>query len=150
MYPLPIFTFCLHFAPPALQFILSTLPTFSSLPPLFPVFLPLPPYTFFFSYHLRIYTLYSFTPTYVGYSLRTGAFSYMLLLLLSPSVRSQLCDPMDCSLPGSSVHGILQARVLEWVAMPSSRGSSQSIDQTWVSCVAGRCFTTEPPEKPFS
>ena len=36
----------------------------------------------------------------------------------------QLCDPMDCSLPGSSVHGILQARVLEWVAMPSSRGSS--------------------------
>ena len=35
-----------------------------------------------------------------------------------------LCDPMDCSLPGSSVHGILQARILEWVAMPSSRGSS--------------------------
>ena len=35
-----------------------------------------------------------------------------------------LCDPMDCSLPGSSVHGILQARLLEWVAMPSSRGSS--------------------------
>ena len=34
-----------------------------------------------------------------------------------------LCDPMDCSLPGSSVHGILQARILEWVAMPSSRGS---------------------------
>ena len=35
-----------------------------------------------------------------------------------------LCDPMDCSPPGSSVHGILQARILEWVAMPSSRGSS--------------------------
>ena len=35
-----------------------------------------------------------------------------------------LCNPMDCSLPGSSVHGILQARVLEWVAIPSSRGSS--------------------------
>ena len=35
-----------------------------------------------------------------------------------------LCDPMDCSLPGSSVHGILQARILEWVATPSSRGSS--------------------------
>ena len=35
-----------------------------------------------------------------------------------------LCDAMDCSLPGSSVHGILQARILEWVAMPSSRGSS--------------------------
>ena len=37
---------------------------------------------------------------------------------------STLCDPMDCSLPGSSVNGILQARILEWVAMPSSRGSS--------------------------
>ena len=35
-----------------------------------------------------------------------------------------LCDPMDCSLPGSSVHGILQARILEWITVPSSRGSS--------------------------
>ena len=41
-----------------------------------------------------------------------------------------LCDPLDCSLPGSSVHGILQARILEWVAMPSFRGSSQSRDRT--------------------
>ena len=41
---------------------------------------------------------------------------------------STLCDPMDCSPPGSSVHGILQARMLEWVAMPSSRGSSQPRD----------------------
>ena len=41
-----------------------------------------------------------------------------------------LCDPMDCSLPGSSVHGLLQVRILEWVAMPSSRGSSQPKDQT--------------------
>ena len=39
-----------------------------------------------------------------------------------------LCNPMDCSPPGSSVHGILQARILEWVAMPSSRGSSQPRD----------------------
>ena len=38
---------------------------------------------------------------------------------------STLCDPLDCKLPGSSVHGILQARILEWIAMPSSRGSSQ-------------------------
>ena len=43
-----------------------------------------------------------------------------------------LCNPMDCSLPGSSVHGVLQARLLEWVAMPSARGSSQPRDQTWV------------------
>ena len=52
-----------------------------------------------------------------------------------------LCDPMDGSPPGSSVHGILQARILEWVAMPSSRGSSQPRDQTQVSCTAGRFFT---------
>ena len=40
-----------------------------------------------------------------------------------------LCDPMDCSPPGSSVHRILQARILEWVAMPSPRGSSQPRDE---------------------
>ena len=44
------------------------------------------------------------------------------------------CDPMDCSPPGPSVHEILQARILEWVAMPSSRGSFQLTDQTQVSC----------------
>ena len=44
-----------------------------------------------------------------------------------------LCDPMDCSPPGSSVHGILQARILEWVSLSSSRGSSQPRDQTQVS-----------------
>ena len=59
-----------------------------------------------------------------------------------------LCNPKDCSPPGSSVHGILQARILEQVAMPSSRGSSRSRDQTWISCTAGRFFTTEPPRKP--
>ena len=52
-----------------------------------------------------------------------------------------LCDPMDCSPPGSSVPGILQARILEWVAMPSSRESSQPRDQTQVSRTAGRFFT---------
>ena len=52
-----------------------------------------------------------------------------------------LCDPMDCSLPGSSVHGFLQARILEWVAMPSSRGSSWPRDWTQVSCIAGGVFT---------
>ena len=53
-----------------------------------------------------------------------------------------LCPPMDCSPPGSSsVHGILQARILGWVAMPSSRGSSQHRDQTQVSHIAGRFFT---------
>ena len=52
-----------------------------------------------------------------------------------------LFDPMDYSLPGSSDHGILQARILQWVAIPSSRGSSQPRDQTQVSCTAGRFFT---------
>ena len=59
-----------------------------------------------------------------------------------------LCDPMDCSLPGSSVYGIFQARVLEWVTISFSRRSSQPRDQTHVSCLAGRFFTTEPPGKP--
>ena len=52
-----------------------------------------------------------------------------------------LCDPMDCNLLGYSVHGIFQARILEWVAISFSRGSSQPRDWTWVSCILGRCFT---------
>ena len=52
-----------------------------------------------------------------------------------------LCDPMDCSPPGYSVLGILQARILEWVAIPFSRGSSRLSDWTQASCIAGRFFT---------
>ena len=58
-----------------------------------------------------------------------------------------LCDSMGYSLPGSSTHGILQARILEWVAVPSSRGSSQPSDQTRITCISyigGRFFTIEP------
>ena len=55
---------------------------------------------------------------------------------------------MDCSLPGSSAHEILQARILEWVVNSSSRGTSQLRDRTHVSCLAARLFTTEPPGKP--
>jgi len=51
------------------------------------------------------------------------------------------CDPMDCSPPGSSVHGILQEGILVWVAISFSRGSSWPRDQTCVSCTAGRFFT---------
>ena len=54
--------------------------------------------------------------------------------------RLTLCDPMDCSPPGSSLHGILQARVLEWVAISFSRGSSWPRDRTWVSRIPGRRF----------
>ena len=55
-----------------------------------------------------------------------------------------LCDPMDCSLLGSSVHGTLQARILDWVAIPLSRGSFQPRNRTCVSCIsciAGSFFT---------
>ena len=52
-----------------------------------------------------------------------------------------LCDPRDCSPPGSSVHEILQARILEWVAIPFSRGSSWPRDWTLISCITGRFFT---------
>ena len=73
--------------------------------------------------------------------------------VLSRSVLSD-SDPMDCSPPGSSVHGISQARILEWVAVSSSRGPSPPRDRTWVSCVScitDRFFTTEPPgESPGS
>ena len=56
-----------------------------------------------------------------------------------------LCDPMNYSPPGSSVHGILQARILEWVAFPFSRRSSQPRDWTQVTCIAGRLFTVWAP-----
>ena len=52
-----------------------------------------------------------------------------------------LCDPMDCSLSGSSIQGIFQARVLEWIAISFSRGSSQPRNRTRVSCIAGTFFT---------
>ena len=53
-----------------------------------------------------------------------------------------LCDPMDCSPPGSSVHVIHQARILEWIDISFSRGSSRLSDQTQVFCIAGIFFTT--------
>ena len=61
----------------------------------------------------------------------------MLVALLCPTV----CDPMDCSLPGFSTHGILQARILDWVAIPFSRGSSWPRDWALVSCIAAWFFT---------
>ena len=59
-----------------------------------------------------------------------------------------LCDLMDWSPPSFSVHGILQARILEWVAILFSRGSSQLRDRTWVSSIAGRLLPSEPSGKP--
>ena len=65
-----------------------------------------------------------------------------------PQSRLTLCDPMDHSPPDSSVHGILPAKILEWVTM-SSRESSRSRHQTCISCIAGGFFTSEPPGKPL-
>ena len=59
----------------------------------------------------------------------------------NPLQDSCLEHPMDCSPPGSFVHGLLQVRILEWVAIPFSRGSSWPMDWTWVSCTAGRYVT---------
>ena len=74
------------------------------------------------------------------HSLLQGIFLTQGACLPAKSLQSHptLCDPMDCSSPGFSVHGILQARILEWVPMPSSRGSSQPMDQAlvcYVSCI---------------
>ena len=75
------------------------------------------------------------------------AFLWYVCVLVAKSCLT-LCDPMDCGPPGSSVHGILQARILEWVAISFSRGSSQLRDQIpaqgsnpQVSCITGRLFT---------
>ena len=82
------------------------------------------------------------------YTLLTFIYVFLSLCYVphAKSVQSclNLCNCMDCSLPGSSVHGISQASILEWVAMPSSRGSSQPSDGTcvsYISCI-GRFFTT--------
>ena len=69
----------------------------------------------------------AFTTIYIVFTSR-----YCLAVKLYPT----LCNPMDCSPPGSSVHGILQVRLLEWVAIPSSQGSSQPRDEIHVSYVS--------------
>ena len=55
--------------------------------------------------------------------------------------RPTLCDSMDCSPPGSSVHGIFQARILQWVSMSFSRGSSPPMGRNCISCITVRFFT---------
>ena len=64
--------------------------------------------------------------------------------------RQTLPSSMDCSLPGSSIHGIFRTRILEWVVISFSRGSSQPRDQTWVFHIAGKLFTISATrESPF-
>ena len=82
-----------------------------------------------------------------NYSFITGMFTQMFSGWKESESESEvtqscptLCNPMDCSLPGSSIHGILQAKVLEWVAISFSRGSSRPRDRTQVSRIPSRCF----------
>ena len=79
-------------------------------------------------------------------------FDPLCACLCATSVQScqTLCDPMDCSPPGSLVHGTLQARILEWVAMPSSRRSFQLRDQAPVSCLLHWQADSSPPCPPTS
>ena len=76
-----------------------------------------------------------------------STFTSSLQELQSESVVAH-CDPMDCSLPGFTVHGLLQARILEWVATPFCRGSPQPRGQIGVSCIAGRFFTIWATRRP--
>ena len=96
-----------------------------------------------FSLHRKIY-----------FFMQIWCFQKGLLLLFSSSVMSDSLRPVNCSPPGSSVHGISQARILEWVVMPSSRRSSQPKDQTCVSCIGRRILyhwaTRKPCDETFS
>ena len=74
-----------------------------------------------------------------------------LLCTCAQSLQScpAFCNPMNYRLPGSPVHRILQARILEWVSMTNSRGSSQPRDWTWVSCIAGGFVTNWATREAF-
>ena len=72
---------------------------------------------------------------------RCYSITWKKCLLLVAQVCPILWDPMECNRQATLIHGILQARILEWAAIPSSRGSSKLRDQTQVSHIAGRFFT---------
>ena len=74
------------------------------------------------------------------YFQRNKILHWLVPFIIGAESCSTLCDPMDCRPPGSSVHGISQARILEWVAISFSRGSSWSRDQTHVACVSCTSF----------
>ena len=76
----------------------------------------------------------------ISLNYKTGDIFKLRMGVLVAQSCPTLCGPMDCNPPGSSVHGILQSRILEWVAIPFSRGSSQPRNGTRVFCIAGRFF----------
>ena len=81
--------------------------------------------------------------------LRAVSWAYILRACMPASSLSRVFSVREAWLPGSSVHGILQARILEWVDMISCRGSSQSRDQISSSCIASWFFTAGPLRKPL-
>ena len=89
-------------------------------------------FSILYYYRIYIYIIYILILLYIFLSL----YSFMCMHAQCTQLCSTLHDPMDCSSPGSTVHGILQARILEWVAMPSSKGSFQLRDRTHASCVS--------------
>ena len=98
-------------------------------------------------YYYYYYFVFIFFLSFVLFNSRQKIKDFWLKLTESKkeSEVAQLCptlwDPKDCSLPGASIHGIFQARVLEWVAISFSLSSSRIGDWTWVSHIVGRCFT---------
>ena len=96
--------------------------------------------TIFMSKSLNVFSDFYVIP----YAIFIKIFLHIFLISPNKSEVTQscptLCNPTDYSLPGFSLHGILQAGILEWVAISFSRGSSQPRDRTPVSCIAGRCF----------
>ena len=95
--------------------------------------------------HIQALIREVWTLTYICMYIRMYACMCACMYTLSESEVTQscltLCDPMDDSLPGSVVHGIFQARILEWAAISFSRRSSEPGDRTQVSCIADRHFT---------
>ena len=79
-----------------------------------------------------------------------SSFLLQCCVVLVPQLCPSLWNPVNCSLPGSSVHGILQARILKWVVIPFSRRSSQPRDRTRVSCITGGFFTVWATREAFS
>ena len=75
---------------------------------------------------------------HLDFPLGCGSWQHLVLVI---QLYSTLRDPVDYGLPGSSVDGVLQARILEWVAIPLSRGSSWPRNRTWISCVACRLYS---------
>ena len=110
---------------------------------------------FFYWWEFRL--LLNFCPHRVAISILVHIFSYVNvythMCIICLCCGAFMSDYLVCSLPGSSVHGIFQARILECITIFSSRASSQSRDQTHISCssaLTGRFFTTEPPKKPHA